>query len=79
MCRTFGTIPQLTPLDWKNLYPIICFDVSAQKDDLKSNGIQIQLHVEIEGTYDKLKCYALTLEDTQHYIQIIDGKMVRIE
>ena len=38
LCREFRVEAQLTPVDSKNLYPVLCFDLSAQSEDIIKNG-----------------------------------------
>ena len=78
MCKTFGVEPQLNLKDFKDLYPIFCFDVSAQKQKADTETINIQLKVEKVGNIP-VRGYALILEDTQHKIITKDRKMIRIE
>ena len=77
-CRLFGTEPQLNPIDYRNLYPIYCFDLTAQDENLVKNGIQIQLEIK-KSSAESLTAYCLILEDTSHVIKVINGQMTRIE
>ena len=55
--------------------------MSAQAEQLKANGIQVQLHIECEttATTPMLKAFALILEDSEHAIEVLNGRMTRIE
>ena len=78
ICKVFGTEPQLNPIDFRSLYPIYCFDLSAQDENLVKNGIQIQLEIK-KSSSESLTAYCLILEDTSHVIKVINGQMTRIE
>ena len=78
ICKVFGNNPQLNPMDFRNLYPIYCFDLSAQDENLIKNGIQIQLEIK-KSSSESLTAYCLILEDTSHVIKVINGQMTRIE
>ena len=45
-CKTFGVEPQLSYQEYHDLYPIFVIDVSAQDERLKTNGIDITVHIE---------------------------------
>ena len=77
VCRDFGIKVQLTPENWRNLYPIFCFDLSAQQEDLKKNGCDVTITIEKKGT-DSLTAYAVVMEDTYHEIEVLNGRMVRV-
>ena len=78
MCRVFGTEPQLNPIDFRKLYPIYCFDLSAQDENLVKNGVNIQLRIK-KTSDEQLTAYCLILEETSHLIKVIDSRMTRIE
>ena len=78
ICKVFGTEPQLNPIDFRSLYPIYCFDLSAQDENLVKNGIQIQLEIK-KSSSESLTAYCLILEDMSHVIKVINGQMTRIE
>lgn len=78
ICHQFGIEPQLDPIEYKNLYPIYCFDLSAQDENLVKNGVNIQLHIK-KSNNESLTAYCLILEDTSHVIKILNGQMTRIE
>jgi hypothetical protein len=77
-CESFGNEPQLTLQEYSDLYPIFAFDCSSQPDNLKSNGIQMTLHItkKSASTFD---AFALMLEDARYTIATGDGRMLRIE
>ena len=77
-CQMFGNEPQLSVQEFKDLYPIFCFDVSAQSKTLKDNGINVTLHIEKSSALT-LRGYALLLEDCQYKIDVNNGSMVRIQ
>lgn len=76
VCRDFGVETQLKPNDWRNLFPIFCFDLSAQNEDLKKNGCDVTINIEKTGT-DSLTAFAVVLEDSSYEIQVLNGMMVR--
>jgi hypothetical protein len=76
-CKTFGNEPQLNVQEFHDLYPVFCFDVSAQPQSLKSNGIDITLIIEKTAALT-LQGHALLLEDTYHSIDIDNGRMLRL-
>ena len=75
-CKTQGVEPQLSLLDFL-LYPIFCFDTSAQPESLKSHGINLTLKIEKDSTV-KLEGFALILEDSYFKIDVGNGTMLRI-
>lgn len=78
ICKGFGAEPQLDPIDYRNLYPIYCFDLSAQDENLVKNGVNIQISIK-KSHAESLTAYCLILEDTSHVIKVIGGQMSRIE
>jgi len=77
-CESFGNEPQLTLQEYRDLYPIFAFDCSSQPDNLKSNGIQMTLHITKKST-STFDAFALLLEDARFTIATGDGRMLRIE
>jgi len=75
-CRTFGHEPQM-PLQEFLLNPIFCFDLSAQPETLKSNGIDITIQIEKTSALT-IQGYCLVKEESYHQIDVADGKMLRI-
>ena len=65
--KVFENEPQLNPIDFRNLYPIYCFDLSTPDENLVKNGIQIQLDIK-KSSSESLTAYCLILEDTLHVI-----------
>lgn len=76
-CQMFGNEPQLTVQEFKDLYPIFCFDVSAQPKG-ESNSVSVNLHIEKSSAL-QLKAYALLLEDCRYKIDVLGGKMIRVQ
>jgi hypothetical protein len=76
-CKTFGVESCITLWEYINIYPIFVFDTSSQPDQLRSNGIQITLHIEKAST-STFTAFALMLEDALYKIDTGDGKMLRI-
>jgi hypothetical protein len=80
MCHNFGVVPQLTPHDWRHIYPIFCFDCSSQNEDLKNRGIAIRVNVKFNSSpQGNLRAYVLVLEDNFQNINVINGVMTNIE
>ena len=78
VCKVFGIEPPLNPNDFRKLYTLYCFDLSAQDENLVKNGVNIQLV--IKKPSDKpLNAYCLLLEDASYIIKVINGQMTRIE
>jgi hypothetical protein len=77
-CKLFDNEPQLTLQEYRDLYPIFAFDCSSQPDNLKSNGIQMTLHITKKST-STFDAFALLLEDARFTIATGDGRMLRIE
>lgn len=83
VCKDFGgfgshsALGYLSPDEWRNLYPVFCFDLSAQSEDLKKNGCDVTIQIEKKGA-DSLTAYAVVLEDTYHEIEVLNGRMVRV-
>jgi hypothetical protein len=75
--KMFGNEPSLTVQEFHDLYPIYCIDLSSQPETIKSNGIDVTVHIEKSSTLT-LQAYCLVLEDSYFKIDTIDGKMVRI-
>jgi hypothetical protein len=76
-CNTFGVEAQLSAQEFKDLYPIFCFDVSAQSRTLKDNGITVSLHIEKSSALS-LQGYCVVLEDCSYTIDVEKGSMVRV-
>ena len=76
-CKKFGTSPQLSPLEWRNIYPIFCFDLTAQNEDIIKNGCDLTIKI-IKKNNVKFRVYAVTLLDAKHFIELNDGRMVRV-
>ena len=74
MCKIFGNDPQLNYLDFKDLYSIFCFDVSAQDETLASNGCDVTIHI-TKDTALQVKCYCVILEEKSATISLKNGKM----
>lgn len=74
MCKRFNNSPQLNYLDFKDLYSIFCFDVSAQDERLASNGCDVTIHI-TKDTGLNVKCFCVILEEKTAKINLNDGKM----
>ena len=65
-------------MDFKNLYSIFCFDISAQDEKLVVNGWTVIIEIE-KDTGLKMKAYCCILEEKSVEILIRDGKMYSIQ
>ena len=56
--------PNITPLDYKNLYPLFLFDVSKQSEKLKysTTDIQVKMHFSA-GIPANTQAYAVIISD----------------
>jgi hypothetical protein len=77
ICQTFGNEPQLTLQEFHDLSPIFCIDCSSQPETLKNNGVDLTLHIEKSSALT-VNAYALVIEDVQYTIDVMDGKMLRV-
>ena len=75
ICKIFGNERQLNSIDFRNLYPIYCFDLNTQDENLVKNGIQIQLEIK-KSSSESLTAYCLILEDISHVIKKRDQRKV---
>ena len=76
--KSFGVEPPLTPNDFRNLYTLFCFNLSAHDENLVKNGVNIQLVIK-KSSAEPLNAYCLILEDTSYLIKVINGQMMRID
>jgi hypothetical protein len=74
-CKTFGNEPQLSYLEYKDLLPIFAFNCSSQPDVLKTNSIDLTLHIE-KASASTFTAFALILEDS--YYTLNDGRLARV-
>ena len=78
MCAQFGVFPQFNKNDFQTIYPIFCFDLSAQDENLAKNGVALQLYIK-KSSNVPLTAYALILEQHTHIVQVNGGnKMTRV-
>ena len=79
ICTEFNhkECPQLNIRDFKNLYSIFCFDVSAQDEKLSVNGCDVTIHITKTSDF-KAKAYCLVLEEKHCQIEVKGGKMFSI-
>ena len=70
------TQSNITPSDYKTLYPFFTFDVSKQKEKLKSSVIDIQIKANLTENVPANKiCTALVISDKMLSFQS-DGKKI---
>ena len=62
--------PNITPADYKSLYPLFLFDVSKQSEKLKYSTIDIQI---------KMHFNANVLENTLAYAVIISDRLINFQ
>ena len=56
--------PNITPLDYKNLYPLFLFDVSKQSERLKYSVTDIQIKAFFDVNIpEKTEAYAVIISD----------------
>ena len=77
MCNLFGVDPQINMIDFKNLYSIFCFDVSAQDEKLAINGVTITIDINKDIGF-KARCFAVILTEKEVKIELSTGKMATI-
>ena len=77
MCNTFGVEPQIPLQEFIDLHAIFCFDLSAQPETLKANGIDITLHIQKSSNLSLLG-FALVLEDANYQLEVADGRILRL-
>ena len=66
----------ITPSDYKTLYPLFTFDVSKQKEKLKSSVIDIQIKANfIKNVPAKIRAFALVVSDKMLSFQSDGNKM----
>ena len=79
ICVRFGVLPSLSKQDFQTLYPIFCFDLTAQDEHLVKTGVNIQLDIE-KSSNEPLTAYALILVQTKKVIRVNSGnQMSRVE
>ena len=59
--KVFGVEPPLNPNNFRNLYTLYSFDLSAQDENLVKNGVNIQLVIK-KSSAEPLNAYCLILE-----------------
>lgn len=79
MSVKFGVTPQFNKEDFQTIYPIFCFDLTAQDEYLAKSGVNIQLYIK-KSTNVALTAYALILEQSKNVIKVTSGnQMTRVE
>ena len=70
------TQSNITPSDYKTLYPLFTFDVSKQKQKLKSSVVDIQIKANfIENVPANTRAFALVISDKMLSFQSYGNKM----
>ena len=70
------TKSNITPSDYKTLYPLFTFDVSKQKEKLKSSVVDIQIKANFtENIPANTRAFALVTSDKMLSFQSVGNKM----
>ena len=70
------TQSNITASDYKTLYPLFTFDVSKQKEKLKSSVVDIQLKANCtENVSANTRAFALVISDKMLSLQSDDNRM----
>ena len=73
------TQSNITPTDYKTLYPLFTFDVSKQKEKLKSSVVDIKIKAYfIENVPANTRAFALVISEKMLSLQSHDNKMLVI-
>ncbi|PAA48909.1 hypothetical protein BOX15_Mlig029656g2 [Macrostomum lignano] len=79
ICSRFGVTPPFNKQDFLTIYPIFCFDLTAQDEFLVKSGVNIQLFIK-KSTNVELTAFALILEQTKNVIKVTsEYQMTRVE
>ena len=74
--NSFVTQSNITPSDYKTLYPFFTFDVSKQKEKLKSSVVDTQIKANfIENVPANTRAFALVISDKMLSFQSDGNKM----
>ena len=66
----------ITPSDYRTLYPLVMFDVSKQKEKLKSSVVDIQIKANFtESVPANTREFALVISDMMLSFQSDDNKL----
>ena len=78
VCESNGNKePILDMTAFKSLYTIYAFDLSAQKETIKSNRVDTSLYIE-RGESEEVDTYCLLLEETELQINTDNGVMISL-
>jgi hypothetical protein len=77
VCECFGTFPQLSVYEFMKMYPIFCFDLTCQDNDIVRNGADVYLHLN-KTNNNPAKMYIVYLEDNLWQIYNEEGRMNNI-
>ena len=70
------TQSNITPSEYKTLYPLFTFDVSKQKEKLKSSVVDIQIKAKFtENVLANTRAFALIISDKMLSLQSDGNKM----
>ena len=70
------TQSNITPSDYKTLYPLFTFDVSKQKEKLKSSVVDIQIKANFtENVPENTRVFALVISDKMLSFQSDGSKL----
>ena len=70
------TQSNITPSDYKSLYPLLTFDVSKKKEKLKSSVVDIQIKEHFTENFPaNTRAFALVISDKMLSFQLDGSKM----
>ena len=78
MSRQYTNSSCLSLMDFKNSFPIFCFDVNAQDDALLSSNCMITIEIKKDTNF-KATCYTLVMEENLKQIKLKDGIFISFE
>ena len=78
MSRKYTDSSSLSLMDFKNSFPIFCFDVNAQDDALLSSNCMITIEIKKDTNF-KATCYTLVMEENLKQIKLKDGMFISFE
>jgi len=71
--------PNITPSDYKELFPMFVFDVTKQSEKLKNSAIDIQIKAQFSANVlANAEAFAVVISDKSLIFQS-DGQKMRVE
>ena len=77
VCKAFGVDPQLSLVDYKNLYSVFAVDLSAQDEFLSRNGVSVTIEIEKDTAFKAKVVCVILVENTSH-IDFPGNKVTKI-